>query len=673
MEVPPPSSIAQIGALYSGKSLQEKLQSAKGLFPITPPNTFLYSSSRDVATSSSGTKTDFNQKNIIEGHRILQGQLMYPFQNKIELQYSKVDPFFYNGTIGDPNATINSNLIGTPLGADNLEDPRMTYVKNLLIARQLAGKKNVMYDDYLRQLYMFNTEKGANYYTNQLALLDQDLVNYKKMRRSLINNPIHPIVFSKQVAQGKIGRKKSAKRKVVQFETDFATMKSNPRSSKFMRADINKDVSSIATSEYENDLDTIETDEYMTDILDDIDDINAFDGDQSTITDQFMPNNNPFVPNPERQAAAEKIMAEHNAIIERQLKKHEERMAYKNRRNPFAHQGLDTTETPEVRHKHLKSEWKDLVEKAYILEGLRPDDGQSILDDVGIQPPDQQFTKDESFGLDNLYGTDTQADDGSRTSLHEKQLNRRKEIRQQFDEIRRQSTDMIVSLSDAIDRMSSANTEFVANPSTVPQVLASEQVIANGVDYEKQPSPPRTPSRESIISEVTMTPSTTSTVLNSQGRRKLNMYQTPSGSAANANRIGGTLTDESEYDESVKTWSLLTPNDGQTVSTMGSIITTTPIRRETIQKPPQLGNPVARKIYGTRSKKPDLSIYPIDVSPARAGRKLARASKAKIEALRNQKTPENTMEYVEAQLDTLSKISVAGREKRRGTDEEYYR
>lgn len=628
MEVPPPSSIAQIGALYSGKSLQEKLQSAKGLFPITPPNTFLYSSSRDVATSSSGTKTDFNQKNIIEGHRILQGQLMYPFQNKIELQYSKVDPFFYNGTIGDPNATINSNLIGTPLGADNLEDPRMTYVKNLLIARQLAGKKNVMYDDYLRQLYMFNTEKGANYYTNQLALLDQDLVNYKKMRRSLINNPIHPIVFSKQVAQGKIGRKKSAKRKVVQFETDFATMKSNPRSSKFMRADINKDVSSIATSEYENDLDTIETDEYMTDILDDIDDINAFDGDQSTITDQFMPNNNPFVPNPERQAAAEKIMAEHNAIIERQQKKHEERMAYKNR---------------------------------------------SILDDVGIQPPDQQFTKDESFGLDNLYGTDTQADDGSRTSLHEKQLNRRKEIRQQFDEIRRQSTDIIVSLSDAIDRMSSANTEFVANPSTVPQVLASEQVIANGVDYEKQPSPPRTPSRESIISEVTMTPSTTSTVLNSQGRRKLNMYQTPSGSAANANRIGGTLTDESEYDEFVKTWSLLTPNDGQTVSTMGSIITTTPIRRETIQKPPQLGNPVARKIYGTRSKKPDLSIYPIDVSPARAGRKLARASKAKIEALRNQKTPENTMEYVKAQLDNFSKISVAGREKRRGTDEEYYR
>lgn len=245
MQVPPVSSIAQIPLQFPDATLKEQVSAANSIFSPTAPNFSQYSSQRQEAASVTSLDREFKIPEIAEGHRILQGYLLYPFHNKAELEYSKVDPFFYNGSNGDPNENVISNLIGTPLGADALEDPRLTFVKSVLALKEHIGHNSLHYDEYLKQLYLFNTDKGQNYYTNQLEQLDTDLANYSRTLRGNNNaKELFPdIRINKSIRvvnrpeKRKYQEVKSEPSEDVSFSNEFGPLgKSNPRSAKFIRA-----------------------------------------------------------------------------------------------------------------------------------------------------------------------------------------------------------------------------------------------------------------------------------------------------------------------------------------------------------------------------------------------------------------------------------------------------
>lgn len=250
METPPPSSVAEVNVPYSNKTHSQKLIAIKGIYSPTVPNLFQYSKSREVAGSNTGSEIDFKIAQTMNGHRILQGQTMYPFRNKLDLEYSKVDPFFHNGTFGDPNINVNANLIGTPLGVSTLEDPRLTYTKSILQLKEHIGNETKSYDDYLKQLFMLNTEKGLNYYYNQLQLLDQDLSDYSRTRRNLNPDSVLAINFSKSLPIGELRRPpkgsvplssyKNEKRKSIHLESYNAHTLNNVRATKYLRNNFTK-------------------------------------------------------------------------------------------------------------------------------------------------------------------------------------------------------------------------------------------------------------------------------------------------------------------------------------------------------------------------------------------------------------------------------------------------
>lgn len=249
METPPISSVQELNnSLFAEKSIEEKQKLIRGIFPF-PKQDLLNTENRRRAVVNTENQNDTFKINLQkEGHRILQGQVLYPFQSKIDLEYSKVDPLFFNGSFGDPNINVESNLIGTPLGASTLEDPRLTYIKNMMKLRENLGQENLLYDNYLKELFMINTERGSNYYINQLELLEQGLSNWARNKR----NEKELIPSSRITTKSVIGDTRrmklplteyqKTKRQYARMETDFANIESNPRSSKFLRNNLNNEI-----------------------------------------------------------------------------------------------------------------------------------------------------------------------------------------------------------------------------------------------------------------------------------------------------------------------------------------------------------------------------------------------------------------------------------------------
>ena len=163
MEVPPASSFSEVSALFNDTSENQRQQELMGIFPIETPNKHFYSSDLSRAVSHTGFDVELRTNDLHEAHRIFNGPLLYPFQSKAQIFNHKFDPFYYDGSELDPNFNVQENLIGTPLGATTLEDPRMTYVKNMLQMKELHGANHPLDDSYLKELYMVNAEKGSNY------------------------------------------------------------------------------------------------------------------------------------------------------------------------------------------------------------------------------------------------------------------------------------------------------------------------------------------------------------------------------------------------------------------------------------------------------------------------------------------------------------------------------
>jgi hypothetical protein len=237
MEIPPPSSISQISALFNDYTEASRNKAVLGIAPFESPNTQLYSSNVERATSHTGLDVEFRTKDIHEGHRLLNGPLLYPFQAKAQIFNHKFDPFYYDGSELDENYNVQENLIGTPLGASTLEDPRLTYVKNMLQLKEMHGANHPLDDSYIQELYMVNAEKGSNYYQAQLNKLDASMSNYTRTNRYANHKPLQDIQFTYNIATGNPVHEKHTARKTFQSPSEAGIVQNSRRKKRMERID----------------------------------------------------------------------------------------------------------------------------------------------------------------------------------------------------------------------------------------------------------------------------------------------------------------------------------------------------------------------------------------------------------------------------------------------------
>jgi hypothetical protein len=215
MEIPPDSSIAQSTSLFSGRSKESILSGIATQYPVSQNNSLIDSSNRLVATSATNQLTDFKFDEFREAYRMMNGPAKYPFQSIAQISNYKFDPYYFDGSENQPNFNVQENLIGTPLGTSLLEDPRLSYVKNLLTLKEYQGQVDQLNDSYIKELYMVNSEKGSNYYINMLEKQDEALGNWSRLGREAKDLQIDPITFSYNLPTGETQRPQNPSKKRV--------------------------------------------------------------------------------------------------------------------------------------------------------------------------------------------------------------------------------------------------------------------------------------------------------------------------------------------------------------------------------------------------------------------------------------------------------------------------
>jgi hypothetical protein len=208
MEIPPSSSIAQSTAFFSGLSRTDVENSILSIGPEPERNSHLHSTNMKVAASMTGELQDFKYEDYKEAYRLMNGPPKYPFQSIAQISNSKFDPYYFDGSENDPNFNVNENLIGTPLGTSVLEDPRLSYVKNIMTLKEYQGRADQLNDTYLKELYMVNSEKGSNYYINMLERQQQALEYWSREGRASKNKTIPGIAFTYNLPAGETQRSK---------------------------------------------------------------------------------------------------------------------------------------------------------------------------------------------------------------------------------------------------------------------------------------------------------------------------------------------------------------------------------------------------------------------------------------------------------------------------------
>lgn len=208
MEIPPSSSFAQSTALFSGLSKDEVTNSINSIGPTPERNSLLYSNNVVQAASMSGATQDFKYEDFKEAYRIMNGPAKYPFQNIVQISNYKFDPYYFDGSENTSNFNVNENLIGTPLGTSVLEDPRLNYVKNIMLLKEYEGAADQLNDSYIKELYMVNSEKGSNYYINMLERQQESLDYWSREGRARKNKSIPGIAFTYNLPAGETQRTK---------------------------------------------------------------------------------------------------------------------------------------------------------------------------------------------------------------------------------------------------------------------------------------------------------------------------------------------------------------------------------------------------------------------------------------------------------------------------------
>lgn len=204
MEFQPPSSISQANALFRGVTQQEVKNDIMRIYPLIPVRATDEGMDRMIATTSTSEANDFHEANMGEGYRLLNGQLTNPFQRVAQLFNNKTDPFYLDGSESNPNAfdNVQENLIGHPMGVTELEDPKLSFTSNMILLKELKGATHNWSDDYLKELFQTNVDKGANYYQKQATLHRADFQNSLQLMKASQNNIIHDSVLLSHIPRG---------------------------------------------------------------------------------------------------------------------------------------------------------------------------------------------------------------------------------------------------------------------------------------------------------------------------------------------------------------------------------------------------------------------------------------------------------------------------------------
>lgn len=248
MEIPPVSDFAQASAFFGDKHESSRLKEILGIWPNELPNKHLNSLDQHSAASVSNLDKEFKTDDYHEAYRIYNGPLNYPFQDTAQIFHHKFDPFYWDGSELDGDYNVQENLIGTPLGASTLEDPRMTYVSNMLQLKEMHTANDPLDNAYLQNLYMINSDKGANYYQNQLQKLNFAMAQHSRVSKEARHVPLHSIQFTKNMATGNpIHEKHTAKRK-IDMPSEAGLQHSSRRQRRMNVLDANKLSSQVKSS-----------------------------------------------------------------------------------------------------------------------------------------------------------------------------------------------------------------------------------------------------------------------------------------------------------------------------------------------------------------------------------------------------------------------------------------
>lgn len=229
MEIPPVSSFADASALFGDTSDSQRRKEILGIWPSELPNKHLNSLDLAVSTSVSNEAKDFKHGDYQEGFRMYNGPLLYPYQDKAQIFHHKFDPFYWDGSELDGDYNVQENLIGTPLGASVLEDPRMTYVENILKLKEMGAVNDPLDNSYIQNLYMINADKGSNYYQNQLQKLQFAMGQYSRVSKATRDIPIHPIQFTKNLATGHPIHEKHTTKRSISMGSESGIVQSSRR------------------------------------------------------------------------------------------------------------------------------------------------------------------------------------------------------------------------------------------------------------------------------------------------------------------------------------------------------------------------------------------------------------------------------------------------------------
>jgi hypothetical protein len=202
MEAPPNLSFSEVTSLFTDLSHEQQRQELLNAFPYHQPNQITSESNYDQARSVTSHEAQFRDSDFEEGARMLNGQLQYPFQSTVELWTNKSDPFYFDGSENNSVFNLQENLIGKVLGADLLEDPNKTYTENILALKENHGKQTILNDDYIKNLFMLNVDKGSKYYSESVRRETENLALHTREERERKNNEVAEIDYGRDYPMG---------------------------------------------------------------------------------------------------------------------------------------------------------------------------------------------------------------------------------------------------------------------------------------------------------------------------------------------------------------------------------------------------------------------------------------------------------------------------------------
>lgn len=230
MEIPPPSTFAETTAYFTGFTEDEQKAMILSFYPEPFPNKHLDSLDRSQAITKTSEEESFKTEDYVEAYKMISGQLQYPFQSVAEVMNHQYDPSYFDGSEGVVNFNVQENLIGLPMGSVNeLLDPRVSYIDNLLKAKEYQGQNDPLDDSYIKSLFMTATEKGQNYYYNQLQDLKEALGTYSRESDIKNRRQLEEIHFLRNVNRGDMEHPQQIENGVLPSLSETPTVQYNYR------------------------------------------------------------------------------------------------------------------------------------------------------------------------------------------------------------------------------------------------------------------------------------------------------------------------------------------------------------------------------------------------------------------------------------------------------------